>query len=86
MKANKAKFRPGRAGCESRLYLVRGYHSTTQITDENGKPAPFDKLRIAADNLTDLMKHLEKWESDFDVHQIRLVGMVITVSGTPYGG
>lgn len=80
------KIQAGRAGVESRLYLVLGYHSTTQVSDETGEPAPFDKLRIAADNLSDLMKHLERWERDFDVREIRLVGLVITISGTPYWG
>ena len=47
---------------------------------------PFEKLRIGADNLSDLMRHLEKWESDFDVRQIKLIGMMRLVSGTPYWG
>ena len=82
----KKKFEVGRAGVESRLWKVFGYHSTTQVSDETGEPAPFDKLRIAADNLSDLMMHLERWERDFDVREIRLIGLVITVSGTPYWG
>jgi len=84
MKANK--FRAGRAGVEGRLYLIRGYHSTTQRTDENGKPTPQDVLRVCANDLNDVVEHLKKWESRFDVHSIRLIGMMVTVSGSPYEG
>ena len=87
MKAKQqGKVRQGRAGVEGRLYLIRGYHSTTQRTDENGKPTPQDVLRIVADNLTDVMEHLKRWEGKFDVHSIILIGMVVLVSGSPYWG
>jgi hypothetical protein len=86
MKAKQGKFKPGRAGIEGRLYLIRGYHSTTGRTDEEGKPAPMDVLRVAADNLNDVVEHLKRFESQFDVYCIKLVGMMRLVSGTPYWG
>lgn len=63
-----------------------GYYSTTQVSDETGKPAPFDVLRICANNINDVMLYLKKWESDFDVRLVKLVGMAICVSGMPYWG
>ena len=86
MKKPKSKFGIGRAGIEARLYIVKGYLEGTQRTDEQGKPTPQDVLRIGADNINDLMEHLKRFESRFDVYSIRLVGMTRTVSGTPYRG
>jgi hypothetical protein len=86
MKKPKNKFGIGRAGIESRYYLIHGYLPTTQVTDEARKPAPFDVLRIAADNLDDVTLFLKKWESGFDVRSIKLIGMIVTISGTPYSG
>lgn len=83
-KTAKSKFTPGRAGIEARLYIVRGWRNTTKQTDENGDPAPMDVLRIGADNINDLMEYLKKFESDFDVHQVKLIGMMLLCSGTPY--
>jgi hypothetical protein len=34
-----------------------------------------DVVRVGADNLNDLMEHLKRFESGFDVYQIKLVGM-----------
>ena len=86
MKNAKSKFGMGRAGIEARLYLIRGYLSTTNRTDENGKPTPMDVVRVGADNLNDLMEHLKRFESGFDVYLIRLIGMMRLVSGWPYWG
>lgn len=86
MKTAKSKFQPGRAGIEARFYIVRGYYESTQRTDEHGKPVPMDVLRIGADNINVLMENLKRFESGFDVHQIKLIGMMRLVSGTPYWG
>jgi hypothetical protein len=86
MASSKNKFQTGRAGIEARYYLIRGYYESTPRTDENGKTVPMDVLRIGADNINDLMQHLKKFESKFDVHQIKLMGMMRLVSGSPYYG
>jgi hypothetical protein len=86
MKAAKRKFGIGRAGIESRYYLVKGFYESTERTGQDGKPAPMDVLRVSADNINDLMEHLKRFESQFDVYSIRLIGMMRLVSGTPYWG
>jgi hypothetical protein len=86
MKKPKSRFGIGRAGLECRFYLVRGFYNSTPRQDEQGKPTPFEVLRIGSDNLDDLMNHLKRFESNFDVHQIKLIGMMRVVSGTPYWG
>jgi hypothetical protein len=82
----KSKFGIGRAGIEARFYLIKGYYESTERTDKDGKPVPMEVLRIGADNLNDLMDHLKRFESRFDVYQIKLIGMMKLVSGTPYYG
>jgi hypothetical protein len=84
--AAKPKFNPGRAGCEARLYLVRGYHSTTPITDENGKRNPQDCLRICANGIYEVLEHVRKWETGFDIWSIRLLGLTVLLSGSMYDG
>jgi hypothetical protein len=80
----KRKFRRGRAGCESTLFLVRGYHSTTEIKDKDGKPTPQDVLRICANDIDEVLEHIRKWETGFEIRSIRLIGLVVLVSATPY--
>jgi hypothetical protein len=80
----KRKFTPGRAGCESTLFLVRGYHRTTEITDKDGKPTPQDVLRICANDIEEVLEHIRKWERGFAIRSIRLIGLVVLVSATPY--
>jgi hypothetical protein len=86
MASSKNKFQPGRAGIECRFYLVKGYYESTPRKDKDDKPVPMDVLRIGSDNIDDLMQHLKKFESKFDVYSIRLIGMMRLVSGTPYYG
>jgi hypothetical protein len=82
MKANK--FRAGRSGCEARLYVIEGYLPGTTPTDESGKPAPMDVLRIAANDIFEVVEHLRKWEPHFSIKRIDLIGMIVLLSGTPY--
>lgn len=82
----KPKFKTGRAGVESRYYQIRGYRSTSPRTDDSGKPNPLDVLRLAANDLNDVVQYLQRFEAGFDVHSIKLIGMMVTVSGTPYWG
>ncbi len=84
MTAAKRNFRIGRAGIESRFYLVRGFYESTERMGQDGKPVPMDTLRIAADNINDLVEHLRRFESKFDVHSIKLLGMMRLVSGSAY--
>lgn len=86
MNKPKGKFGIGRAGIEAQFWIVKGFYNTTKQTDEDGKPAPMDVLRIGADNISDLMERLKRFESGFDVYQIKLIGMMRLVSGTPYWG
>ena len=83
---SQSKFRIGKAGCESRYYQIRGYRSTTPHTDDTGKRNPPDVLRIAANDLNDVIEYLSRFEAGFDVHSIKLIGMLVTISGTPYWG
>jgi len=80
----KPKFRPGRAGCESLMFVVRGYHPGTPVTDENLKLNPKDTLRICAEDIHEVMQHLKRWEPNFDIRSIRSTGLVVLLSGSPY--
>jgi hypothetical protein len=86
MKSNKSKIRIGEAGVEARLFLVQGYRNDTERTDETGKPTPKDTLRVAADDIDDVITHVKKYERGFDIYVIRLVGMVVVASGSAYQG
>jgi hypothetical protein len=86
MKANKKrmpKFSPGRAGCESLMFLVRGYRPGTPAAVDD-KPAPLDTLRICANGIHEIMAHLKRWEPDFDIRSVRVIGLVVLLSGSPY--
>ena len=78
------KFRPGKAGCESLLFIVRGYHPGTDPTTTDGDPAPMDTLRICAVDVFEVAQHLKKWEPNFSVRSIRLIGLTVLLSGSPY--
>ena len=84
MKAKSEKFRQGRAGCESLMFLVKGYHPGTQITDESGKRNPQDILRICGSSIHEVMQYLKRWEPNFDIRSIRLIGLAVLLSGSPY--
>lgn len=86
MKSNKGKIRIGEAGVEARLFVVQGYRNDTERTDDNGKPTPKDTLRIAADDIDDVITHVKKYERGFDIYAIRLVGMIVVTSGSAYRG
>lgn len=77
------KFRPGRAGCESLMFLVRGYHPGTPVTIDD-KPAPQDTLRICGSDIHEVVAYLKRWEPNFSVRSIRLVSMCVLLSGSPY--
>lgn len=83
MKIKKDKFRRGRAGCESLMYSVRGYQPGTPVTVDD-KLAPQDKLRICANDIHEVLEHLKKWEPRFDIRSIRVMGLVVLLSGSPY--
>lgn len=83
-KAKSEKFRQGRAGCESLMFLVRGYHPGTQITNESGKRNPQDALRICGSDIHEVTQYLKRWEPHFDVRSIRLIGLAVLLSGSPY--
>lgn len=82
MKA-KEKFRPGKAGCESLIFLVRGYHPGTPTTVDD-KPGPMDMLRICGSDIHEVVAHLKKWEPRFAIRSIRMLGLVVLLSGSPY--
>jgi hypothetical protein len=81
MKANK--FRPGRAGCESLIFLVRGYHPGTPVTIDD-KPAPMDTLRICGSDIHEVVAHLKRWEPRFSGRSVRVIGITVLLSGSPY--
>jgi hypothetical protein len=78
------KFRPGRAGCEALMFVVRGYAPGTPVTDEDGKLNPKDALRICAEEISEVMQYMKRWEPGFDIRSIRSTGLVILLSGSPY--
>ena len=83
-------FKPGRAGCESRLYEVRGFHPGSLNVaewiklDEEERREKCDVLRIAANDVHEVLKYVQRWEEDFDVREIVLVGLMILLSGSPH--
>jgi hypothetical protein len=79
-----AKFRPGRAGCEALMFIIRGYAPGTEVTDENGKLNPKDTLRVCGIDIYDVLAYMKRWEPNFAIWSIRSVGLVIMVSGSPY--
>jgi hypothetical protein len=81
---SKSKFRPGRAGCEALMFVVRGYAPGNPVSDENGKRNPQDTLRICAESIHEITEHLKKWEPNFDIRSIRVIGMAVLLSGSPY--
>lgn len=87
---NAGEFRQGRAGCESRLYEIRGFHPGSFDSaewlnlDEEEREKKFDVLRIAANDVHEVLDHMKKWEADFDIKEITLVGMITMLSGSPY--
>lgn len=83
MKAKREKFRQGRAGCESLMFLVRGYHPATPVTVDD-KPAPMDTLRICGSDIHEVAAYLKRWEPEFSVRSIKLLGLVVLLSGSPY--
>ena len=80
----KAKFRPGRAGCEALMFVVRGYHPGTPVTDPDGKLNPRDTLRIAATDIQEIMAYMKRWEPGFSIRSIRCTGLIVMLSGSPY--
>ena len=83
-------FRSGRAGCESRLYEVRGYFPGTmkgtdflELTKEEQREK-FDILKIAANDVPEVLKYVQRWKEDFDVREVVLIGLIIMLSGTPH--
>jgi hypothetical protein len=90
MKANEKRnqkaprFRPGRAGCEALMFVVRGYAPSTPVTDPDGKLNPKDTLRIAATDIHEVMQYMKRWEPNFDIRSIRSTGLVVLLSGSPY--
>lgn len=83
-KAKSEKFRQGRAGCESLLFLVRGYRPGTPVIVDDDKPAPMDTVRICANDIHEVAAHLKKWEPEFSVRSIKMLGLVVLLSGSPY--
>jgi len=81
---SQSKFRVGKAGCESLMFVVRGYHPGTPVANENLKPSPKDTLRICAEDIHEVMQHLKRWEPNFDIRSIRSTGLVVLLSGSPY--
>lgn len=82
-KAKSEKFRQGKAGCESLMFLVRGYHPGTPETIDD-KPGPMDKLRICGSDIHEVAAYLKRWEPRFSVRSIRILGITILLSGSPY--
>jgi hypothetical protein len=79
-----AKFPTGRSGCESLMFIIRGYAPGTPVTDENGKLNPKDTLRICATDIHQVMTYMRKREPNFEIRSIRSGGLVILLSGSPY--
>jgi len=87
MKKSKSKISIGTAGVESRLFIVRGYAADTPVVDEvTGKKNPMDRLRLSAADIDDVISHVRKFERGFDIYSIRLVGVIVTISGSSYEG
>jgi hypothetical protein len=77
-------FNRGRAGCEARLYEIKGYAFGTPCLNEEGEPAEMDVHRIAANDLKEVMFHMSRRETDFDIRSITLVGLIVMLSGSSY--
>lgn len=87
MKSSKSKISIGTAGVEARLFVVKGYRTDTPITDETtGKRNPMDRLRIGASDIDDVLAYIRRFEKGFDIHEVRLVGLVVVTSGSSYEG
>ena len=80
----KAKFRPGRAGCEALMFVIRGYAPGSPAADENLKPSPMDVLRVCAEGIHEILPYMKRWEPGFDIRSIRSCGLVVMLSGSPY--
>ena len=84
------EFRQGRAGCESRLYEVRGYFEGTMSgtefleLDEEAQRKKFDVLKVAANDVHEVLDYVRRWEEGFDVREIALDGLIIMLSGSPH--
>ena len=63
---------------------MKGYLPGSKITDDDGKPAPMDTLRIAADDIFEVVEHLRKREPDFSIRSIHVVSLIVLLSGSPY--
>lgn len=79
-----SKFRPGRAGCESLMFEVEGYLPGTNPTTPEGARAPMDTLRICGADIHEVAAYLKKWEPHFSLRSVRVVGIAILLSGSPY--
>jgi hypothetical protein len=84
------EFRQGRAGCESRLYEVRGFLEGSLNPaewlrmGEDERQEKYDVRRIAANDVHEVLDHMKRWEADFDIREITLVGLMTLLSGSPY--
>ena len=76
------RFRLGEAGCESLYFLVKGYLPGSKVTDEDGKPLPMDTLRICGSDIHEVAAYLKKWEPDFSLRSIRVVSLIVLLSGS----
>lgn len=66
------------------MFVVRGYHPGTPVTDENGKLNPKDTLGIAETDIHEVMVYMKRWEPGFSIRSIRCCGLVVLLSGSPY--
>lgn len=87
MKQNKAlkrlkrtgEFHRGRAGCEARLYEFRGLWRGGVVEGEEELVV----RRVAASDLQEALAYMKRWEEDFDVRSVQLVGIIVLLSGAP---
>ena len=72
-------FNRGRAGCESRLFEFRGLFG-------DGVPPEGEELevrRVAANDLHEALAYMKRWEENFDIRGVQLVGIIVMLSGSP---
>jgi hypothetical protein len=77
------KFGPGKAGCESLLFVIKGYAEGSPVRVDD-KPAPMDTLRVCGKDIHEVIAHLKKWEPQFQIESIRCCGLVVLLSGSPF--
>jgi hypothetical protein len=85
-KESRKRFHPGpHGGCEAPLYEFREpplLSDDEDLPEASGQPHPRTVL-IAAQTFDEALAYLRFHSKDFNVHNVRCIGVILMVSGSP---